>query len=461
MKKRQLLALAAFTALAFNAFGQAENSFVHEQSDANGYVWPTDTEVLAKLDKWQDQKFGVLMHWGLYSKPGICESWPLCSEDWVTRPGDCNYEEYKKWYWGMIDELNPVDFNPEQWAEVMADAGMKYMIFTTKHHDGFCTFDSKYTDFSIAKGAFKDNPRSNVALHVFNAFRDKGFMMGCYFSKPDWHYEYFWHPGFATANRHVNYNVKQHPDWWQKYVDYTNNQLDELMTDYGHFDILWLDGGWITGEQIGLDNILARARKNHPGLIAVDRAVRGHNENYQTPERGVPETQLNYPWESCIPLGDAWGWVARDRFKSPGKVVGLLSEIVAKGGCFVLGVGPTPEGIIQADVVERLKAIGAWLRVNGQAIYNTRTTPNYNDGKVWFTANKDGETLYAIYATEDNETLPATIEWTGNVPEGKVTLLAGNKTLKYKKDGEKVTVTLPKGLKNEPIALSFKVKKQS
>ena len=439
------------------ATAQEQNSFVHEQSKASDYVWPTDPEVLAKIDKWQDQKFGVLFHWGIYSVPGIVESWSICSEDWITRNMD-NYEAYKNWYWGLKDKFNPTKFNPEQWADVMEDAGMKYMIFTTKHHDGFCMFDSKYSDFSIAKGPFKDNPRKDVARYVFDAFRNKGFMMGCYFSKPDWHCQWFWNPYYATPNRRINYKKEQHPDWWKNYQDFTENQLNELMTNYGHFDILWLDGGWITGEEIRLDNVLEKARKRYPGLISVDRTIRGKNENYQTPERGVPATQLDYPWESCITLSNDWGWVPNAPFKSPQKVIGTLAEITAKGGCLLLGVGPTPEGEIEPAVVERLHAIGEWLRANGKAIYNTRTTPNYHCGNMWFTADKDGRTLYAIYALPDGESLPATLEWTGNEPVGKVKLLKGNKTLKcVKKDG-KVQVTLPKGIANEPVALQFTIK---
>ena len=139
---RQLITGAgAFLAASSFAQDAVTNSYVHEQSDANGYVWPTEEAVLKKLDNWQDQKYGVLFHWGLYSLPGICESWPLCDEDWITRPNDCNYEGYKKWYWGLAEALNPSEFNPEQWADIMKKGGMKYMVFTTKHHDGFCTFD--------------------------------------------------------------------------------------------------------------------------------------------------------------------------------------------------------------------------------------------------------------------------------------------------------------------------------
>lgn len=448
-------------ALASAAQEQVQG-FVHEQSAESDYVWPDDPLVLEKLDKWQDQKFGVLFHWGLYSVPGIVESWSICSEDvdWINRRTDMTYDEYKKWYWGLKDELNPVNFNPDQWAEVMQDAGMKYMIFTTKHHDGFCTYDSKYTDFSIAHGAFKDNPKRNVAYHVFDAFRKKGFMMGCYFSKPDWHCEWFWNPHFATPRRGINYNKERHPEWWQNYVTYTQNQIGELMSDYGSFDILWLDGGWISGDEIGLDGILEKARKQHPGLIAVDRAIRGKNENYQTPERSIPDKQLNYPWESCVTLSNDWGWVPNAPFKSPRKVIDILAEITAKGGCLLLGVGPTANGVIEPEVVSRLHEVGEWLRQNGQAIYNTRTTPLYNDGNVWFTASKDGSTLYAIYALPDGENLPEAIEWTGNLPQGKMTLLNTGKKVKYSTDGDKVSVKLPKGINDEPIALQFTMKKQ-
>ncbi len=449
------------TAFTMNANAQEVQGFVHEQSAASDYVWPTDQQVLDKLDKWQDLKFGVLFHWGLYSVPGIVESWSICSEDedWIPRDKSMSYEEYKKWYWGLKDKFNPVNFNPEQWADVMEDAGMKYMLFTTKHHDGFCMFDSKYTDFSIANGAFKDNPRNNVAKYVFEAFRQKNFMIGCYFSKPDWHCEWFWNPYYSTPNRRQNYKIEQHKDWWKNYQTFTENQLGELMSDYGSMDILWLDGGWVTGDDVNLDRVLEKARKTHPGLISVDRSIRGKNENYQTPERSIPATQLNYPWESCITLSNDWGWVPNAPYKSPEKVISILAEIVAKGGCLALGVGPTPDGIIEQPVVDRLHKIGEWMRTNGEAIYNTRITPVYNDGKTWFTANKDGETLYAIYTVSDGETLPATIEWKGNLPKGKMTLLQTGKKVKYSCEGDKVVVKLPEGLKNESLAFKFKLKK--
>lgn len=433
--------------------------FVHEQSKTTEYVWPADSKVLENLDKWRDQKFGVLLHWGLYSVPGIVESWSICSEDvdWITRKGDMDYDEYKKWYWGLKDSLNPVNFNPDVWADIMKDAGMKYMVFTTKHHDGFCMFDSKYTDFSIAHGPFSTDSRKNVAWHVFDAFRKKDFMIGCYFSKPDWHCPWFWNPYFATPQRGINYKKERHPDWWMKYQEFTANQLDELTSDYGHLDILWLDGGWITGNDVNLDRILDKARERNPGLISVDRSIRGKNENYQTPERGVPNKQLDYPWESCIPLSNDWGWVPNASFKSSRKIVALLVEIVAKGGCLLLGVGPTSDGVIEESVAHRLHEVGNWLRINGEAIYGTRIVPTFHDGKVWFTGNKDGKTIYAIYTVEEGEGLPSVISWTGNLPKGKILLLQNGKSVNYKIENGKVTLQVPEGICVESLAFRFEI----
>lgn len=456
--KLMMLGLALSAGFTTQTQAQEAQSFVHQQSNTEDYVWPTDPQVLTKLKHWQDQKFGVLMHWGLYSVPGIVESWSICSEDWIVRERKPTYEEDKAWYWSQKDSLNPVNFDPSKWADVMKKAGMKYMIFTTKHHDGFCMFDTKYTDFSIAHGPFGKDPRHNIAKEVFNAYRNKGFMIGCYFSKPDWHSKWFWNPYYATPNRRINYKKQQHPDWWQNYRKFTQNQLNELTTDYGNIDILWLDGGWITGDEIGLDTILVDARKRNPGMISVDRTIRGKNENYQTPEQGIPAKQLDIPWESCITLSHAWGWTPNAKFKSPSKVIGILSEIVAKGGCLALGVGPKADGTLQPEVVKNLLQIGNWLNKNGQAIYSTVNAAHYNDGKVWFTADKNGKTLYAIYALEDGEKTPKTITWTENKPKGKLILLQNGKSVKYTVKGNQVTVTLPSGLKNEPLAFKFNSK---
>lgn len=429
---------------------------IHQRSTI--YEAPKDEQVIKKLKHWQDLKFGVLMHWGLYSVPGIVESWSICDEDWVTRDTTCTYQQYKDWYWGLCNEFNPTKFNPNQWADILHRAGMKYMIFTTKHHDGFCMFDSKFTNFSIAKHAFKDHPQRDVLRHVLSAFRTKGFMIGEYFSKPDWHSQDYWWDVYPTKHgRNVNYDVNHWPWRWQRYKTFVFNQLEELLTNYGSVDILWLDGGWVNkdnNQDIDMPRIAQMGRAHQPGLIMVDRTIHGEFENYQTPERTIPDTQLNYPWESCITLSNDWGWVPNATWKSPHAVVNILAEIVAKGGNLVLGVGPTPQGLIEPEAEKRLNEIGQWLNRYGKAIYNTTTTPIYNDKQLWFTASKDGKTRYAIYALKDNETPPLSLRWRGNAPKS-VQLLGTGQHLKMQKNGNVTTVALPKTLKNEPFALQL------
>jgi alpha-L-fucosidase len=443
--------------------GQAQQG-VHQQSTQ--YQAPTDPLVLKKLEKWRDQKFGMIIHWGLYAVPGIIESWELCSEDWIERDSTIAYEDYKKWYWGLSKEFNPVNFNPEQWAGAAKKAGMRYLVFTTKHHDGFNMFDTKQTDFKITSGPFKNNPRANVAKYVFDAFRKEGLMVGAYFSKPDWHSEYFWWPRYATPNRNVNYDIVKHAWRWNQYKQFTYNQIKELMHDYGAMDILWLDGGWVRpletvneevrswgapipefSQEVDMPRIATMARQAQPGLLIVDRTVHGPFENYQTPEQRVPKNKIDHPWESCLTLANNWGYVPNDKFKSSAKIVHTLVEVVAKGGSLLLGVGPKPDGTLPETAVERLTEIGKWLEANGEAIYNTRTTERFQDGRTFFTQGKKG-TRYAITCFAENEPLPATVEWMGNAPKrgASMKLLQTGKLVKWVKEGNKIKVFLPADL---------------
>ena len=450
---------------AQESFVTQKHGFVHGNSPV--YEYPADSAVLAKLDRWRDLKFGVMFHWGVYSVKGISESWALCSEDrWFTqrrreaRPDLNNYGQFKDWYWSLADSLNPVSFDPYVWADHMEKAGCKYLVFTTKHHDGFCMFDSGYTDYSIANGPYAGGKYSNAAYYVFDAFRRHGFMIGAYFSKPDWHNADYWDPFFATPTRNPNYDISKYPEKWEKFRGFVADQIDELMSDYGSIDILWLDGGWVRKPQqdIGIDGIVDRAREKQPGLIAVDRTVPGRNENYQTPELTIPKEQRDYPWESCISLGDSWGWSAVPNYKSSRSVINILAEIVAKGGNLLLNIGPRGDGTIDEEAYEIMAEVGDWLDRNGKAIYSTRPVPVYNDGRIWFTAAKDKKTLYAIYTLPENESLPEYIEWEGNVPAGKMTLLSNGQRVKYSVNDGKVRVFLPESLPENSFALEFRAR---
>ena len=431
---------------------------VVEQSQT--YDWPDDKAVVEHLKNWQDMKFGVLIHWGLYAVPGIVESWSICDEDWITRDTTMTYQQYMDWYFGLSEQFRPVHFNPEQWADVCGDAGMRYMIFTSKHHDGFCMWDSHETDFTIARHAFRDDPRRDVLRHVNVAFRRKGFSVGTYFSKPDWHSQDYWWDVYAKKGRNVNYPVAQHPERWNRFKDFTHRQLEEVLTGYGPVDILWLDGGWVwpgnRGQDIDMPAVARMARSHQPGIIIVDRTIGGPYENYLTPERTMPDTRLDYPWESCIPLSDDWGYVRTPRWKSAQKVINMLVEVVAKGGNLVLGIGPTPDGIIEEAVVTRLREIGEWLRKNGSAIYATIPAERYHDGSLWFTQTKDGRTTFAIFPVEEGRSCPSVVSWKGNIPQGSVRLLESGRRLKTHVEGDSVSVIMPKGMKSQTFVLAYK-----
>ncbi len=394
----------------------------------NEYFPDPDTAIQRRLEEWKDLKFGLLMHWGSYSQWGIVESWSICPEDlgWATGARKAgvadNYNDYVKAYENLKTTFNPVKFNPEKWATAAKDAGMKYMVFTTKHHDGFCMFDSKYTDYKITdKGTpFSSNPRSNVTKEIFNAFRSQNFWVGAYFSKPDWHSDYYWWKNFPASDRNANYSISKYPERWKKFTDFTHNQINELVSDYGKVDILWLDGGWVRktteeevhnylkeiyegvrwarnpqNQDIDMPRLVKEVRAKQPKLIVVDRAVPGEQQNYLTPEQHIPDKGLPYPWETCMTMANSWSYVPNDVYKPANEIIEKLVDIVSKGGNYLLNIGPSPLGEFDDTAYSRLKEIGAWMKINGEAIYGTRMYKVFKDGDdTRFTQSKDGKTKY-------------------------------------------------------------------
>ena len=384
---------------------------------SGAYAESEEERIAKRIEAWQDMKFGFFVHWGTYSQWGCTESWPLVEEDEWARPDDLDVwvergkdiERFKRDYWDLNKTFNPTAFDPHAWAAPAKYAGMRYFVFTTKHHDGFCMFDTQLTDYRITGPdcPYRDNPRANVTLELFDTFRQEGFAIGAYFSKSDWHSPYYWSPDEPARTRNPNYDTHEEPKKWSKFVEFVHNQVEELMTEYGRVDILWLDGGQVQppDQDIQMDIMVAMARKHHPNLIVVDRTVGGKYENYRTPEQEVPEEPLDYPWETCMTMGTSFSYKPDDEYKSTRQLIHILVDIVAKGGNLLLNVGPKSDGTLPEPALKRMKEIGDWMRINNEAIFSTRPYPPYKENNVCYT--RRGDTLYAIYMPpEGQDSLP-------------------------------------------------------
>ena len=399
---------------------------VNAQHDS---IAESDPAIVQRIGEWQDLKLGFMMHWGIYAQWGVVESWSICNESWIVREllgpdgrpvkgtsGE-DFYKYKTAYQALNRTFNPTRFAPEQWAAAARKAGMKYLVFTTKHHDGFCMFDTKYTTYSSTG---PDCPaRTDFTRAIVDAFRKENLWIGLYFSKPDWHCDDYWAHEWATPDRNVNYSIADHPERWQRYQEFTYNQVHELMHNYGKIDILWLDGGWVRPawsvndetrpwlgcsgqvQELDMQRLASIARERNPQTLIVDRSVGGRYENYRTPEKQVPDTLLPYPWETCMTMGDSWSYVPNDNYKSVRTLIHMLCDVVAKGGNLLLNVGPDADGNLPAEALQRMEEIGRWLDKNGYAIYDTRPLYPYCEGNVRYTQSKDGRHKYAITLTDD------------------------------------------------------------
>ncbi|MDD4869138.1 MAG: alpha-L-fucosidase [Kiritimatiellae bacterium] len=433
-------------------------------------IAPVDEHLAKRLEWFRDQKFGLFMHWGAYSQLGCIESWPLVFADkkW-SNPSINTFEEmleFRKKYWAQNKTFNPTSFEPKEWAKVAKRAGMKYVMFTTKHHDGFSMFDTKQTDYRVTAPdcPYSKSAHPDIAAEVFAAFRAEGFGIGAYFSKSDWHHPSYWDPERPAKDRNPNYDTAKEPERWAKFVSFVHGQIEELMTNYGKIDILWLDGGQVRPpkQDVQMDRLAEMARRHQPDLIIVDRTARTKHENYRTPEQQVPKEPLSYTWETCMTMGDQWSFKPDDKYKSTRQLIHLLVDIVAKGGNFLLNIGPQPDGKLPAVAVQRLEEIGNWMAINAEAIHGTRTIAPYKEGRIAFTSR--GNTVYAIYLPEeDKETLPEELTIPGPQPVAgsEIHLLGIAEPLKWHPGPQGTTVSIPSGVSAKPPckhAFVFKIK---
>jgi alpha-L-fucosidase len=317
-----------------------------------------------KMDWWKDAKFGMFIHWGLYSVPaGEYKGNPVGGiGEWIMNNGKIPVNEYAQY----ATQFNPTDFNADEWVKMAKDAGIKYIVITSKHHDGFALFDSQVSTYDIMDASpFK----RDIIKELSEACKKQGMPLGLYYSQAqDWNA-----PGGAAFGGH--WDPAQDGDMDQYLDEKAVPQISEILNNYGVIKILW----WDTPIQMTPE----RAAKfmpelaKHPALIYNNRLGGGFSGDLETPEQYIPATGIpGKNWESCMTMNDTWGFKKNDQnWKSSEVLVRNLIDIASKGGNYLLNVGPTQMGLIPDASVERLKEIGTWMKVNGNAIYGTHPSP--------------------------------------------------------------------------------------
>jgi alpha-L-fucosidase len=322
----------------------------------------------------------MFIHWGLYSIPA--GEWPGKGNghaEWIRDTAQIPVEEYEK----LRDTFNPVKFDADAWVAAAKGAGMKYVCITTKHHDGFCLFDTKQTDWSMMHTPFK----RDIMKEIAEASRKQGMVPCWYHSIMDWH-----HPDYVPRRPWEQASRPTEGADFERFNSYLKSQVGELLTNYGPIGVMWFDGQWEgTWNHTRGQDLYDHCRKLQPNVIVNNRCDRGPNMgsingpgeagvryagDYLTPEQEIPATGLGTDWETCMTMNNHWGYNAVDHnFKSTEDLIHKLADIASKGGNFLLNVGPTAEGEIPKESLQRLAEIGEWMNVNGEAINGTQAGP--------------------------------------------------------------------------------------
>lgn len=413
---------------------------IHTYTTQERYVSPTEPAVREHLNWFMGLKLGFMMHWAPGCQLGTFESWPLSDGDGSWSQADVDWtdiETFKEQYRNANKTFHPVKFRPDRWALLAQECGFKYLLFTTKHHDGFCMFDTETTEYKITHPScpFHTSPYADVTRSLYDEFRKRGMAISVYFSKPDWHSNDYWHREYGPApTRNINYSIKEHPELWENFVSFTHRQLEELGTKYGKIDCLWLDGGWVNkdnlGQDIRLEEIVGKLRRGpQPHLIVCDRTVGGEFENIVTPEKQIPEEPLFIPWETCTTIGEKFSFHYTDHFKTGRQLVHLLLDVVSKGGNLALNLAPQPDGELPAAGVASIRDLGRWLRVHGEGIYGTTISAPYFERNIKYTAK--GKKRYAFYLYEDCVRLPLRVALTAPETVHKVSLLRNGQEIPF------------------------------
>jgi alpha-L-fucosidase len=327
--------------------------------------------LMQRTQWWRDARFGMFIHFGAYSVAGRGE--------WVKSNERLTTEQYQQY----VDVFNPVDFDAKKWAKIAKAAGMKYAVLTAKHHDGFCMFDSKLTDYKVStRFGGRD-----IVREFLDAFRAEGLKVGLYYSLIDWH-----HPDYPNVGNHPQRDDKEYAKKnfnWDNYLKYMHGQVEELVRDYGKLDIMWFDYSFdeYSGEKWKARELLDMVHKYQPGIIVDNRLNQNEGTktsgrmiskygDFETPEQGIPDEAIvdkygnAIPWETCLTLNNNWGYFEGDKeWKSPEMIIHALVNCVSKNGNLLLNVGPDGRGNIPAESVRILAEVGKWMDKNSESIY--------------------------------------------------------------------------------------------
>lgn len=360
-------------------------------------IWDeTPEQKEQRLQWWTDARFGMFIHWGLYAQPA--------RHEWVKNKERLTNEQYQKYF----EEFNPDLFNPVEWAKMAKNAGMKYAVITSKHHEGFCMFNSKYTDYDVINTPYG----KDIIKEWVEAFRAEGLGIGFYYSLIDWHHPDFTidrvHPQRATSKEEYD-RLNKGRDM-KKYREYLKNQVGEILTNYGKIDVIWLDFSY-PGEfgkdrnDWGSEELIKMVRKLQPGIIVNDRL---NLEEYQggwdfkTPEQYKvaewPEIDgIKIPWETCQTFSGSWGYYRDEHtWKDTKQLLVLLIESVSKGGNLLLNVGPTGRGTFDHRAEKALENMGEWMKYNDRSIYKCTQAPEEYSApdNTLLTYNPESKRLY-------------------------------------------------------------------
>jgi alpha-L-fucosidase len=334
----------------------------------------------ARMQWFRDARFGMFIHWGLYAQ--AAGQWngkeSTGTGEWIMNDVKIPVADYEK----LVTQFNPVKFDAKEWVRIAKAAGMKYIVITSKHHDGFCLFDSKVSDYDIMATPFK----RDIMKELAEACHAEGIEICWYHSIMDWHHADAQEPHYPTYNT----AQKKNPNFTRYVETYLKPQIKELLTNYGKVGIVWFDGEWIPEwtEEMGQD-MYAYCRSLQPGVIVNNRVGKGRAGmagmskdksaagDYGTPEQEIPATGFpGIDWESCMTMNDTWGFKKSDKnWKSAAALIHNLIDCASKGGNFLLNVGPTGEGLIPQASVDRLAEVGRWMKINRESIYGTTASP--------------------------------------------------------------------------------------